>query len=213
MTKNRDKPTAHKLSWRWTCTSTRSSCAQRRREQRNHTQKIAFSLGLPTGEPRSRVRAGTNWGLVIFDKRGTRGVMDVSQPLPPPSQPRNWQCLWQAARDAPFCTFGSGWQSKGAIIFGASNSSDSAGKAFRPRRGHGLQDVPCYLSPIGNADTPQCLGCHYEEGQWQPDSASDRHICRRRVPSHKARANSSQRPALSQGYRNLCMNEMETLVG
>lgn len=46
--------------------------------------------------------------------------MSVSLFRPPRNQ-RNWQCLWQAARDAPSCTFGSGWQSKGAIIFGASN--------------------------------------------------------------------------------------------
>ncbi|KAF3069201.1 hypothetical protein CFAM422_007311 [Trichoderma lentiforme] len=48
------------------------------------------------------------------------------------------------------------------------------------------------------------LGAIYEErANGQPDSAIDRHIFRRRVPSHKAQANSSERPAQSQGYRNV----------
>lgn len=40
--KNQDKPTAHKLSWRWTCTSTRRPSAQRSHEQPRKKMRLAW---------------------------------------------------------------------------------------------------------------------------------------------------------------------------
>jgi hypothetical protein len=131
----------------------------------NHVKKKAFSPDYQLGDstaPGSEL-GGTGVRMAIYQREGTKAMMDVSLFFPLPLLPHSTAIgRLTASLVGPILHFRKwmaegGWQSKGAIVFGASRRLSYSVRLSRPVRVHGLKGIPCRLSPIGNADTVQRL--------------------------------------------------------